>query len=94
MRDLHPDMTVMQVLTLALIAESPGILQRDLYRQLGATDSAASRIVAILSDVGSRNTPGMGLVSMRVNPQDRRERLVELTSKGRRLWDDVSRDLI
>jgi len=78
---------------LFLIAGRPGIAQRDLYRLMDATDSAASRIVAMLSDIGSRNTPGLDLVSMEVNPQDRREKHLALTHKGRRLMDDILTDL-
>lgn len=93
LRDQHPDATITQAICLFLIAGSPGIAQRDLYRLMGTTDSAASRIVAMLSDIGSRNTPGMDLVSMAVNPEDRRERHLTLTAKGRRLMDDITTDL-
>lgn len=92
-RDLHTDMTVAQLMCFMLIVERPGITQRDLYQLLGMTDSASSRIVAILSDIGSRGTPGLGLVDMRTNPMDRRERLLYLTHRGSRLAEDMQRDL-
>jgi DNA-binding MarR family transcriptional regulator len=85
-------MTVNQMITLFLIAENPGLTQRDLLVSLGTTDSASSRIIALLSDIGSRNVVGLALVEMKVNVQDRRERHLFLTSKGRRLMEDIGTD--
>ena len=93
LRDIHQDMTVAQVVCLLLVADRPGITQRDLHKLLDTTDSAASRIIALLSDVGSRGTPGMELVLMRENPNDRRERHIFLTAKGRRILEDIATDL-
>ena len=93
LRNLHVDMSITQVMALFMIADRPGITQRDLHTLLGTTDSASSRIVALLSDIGSRNVQGMGLVEMKVNLEDRRERNLYLTRKGRLLCDDVSNDL-
>ena len=93
LRDRHSDMTLQQAMSFFLVAEKPGITQRELYEALGTNDSVASRTVAILSDVGSRNTPGLDLVEMRINPEDRRERILRLTPKGRRLMDDIVNDL-
>lgn len=93
LRDRHADMTLQQAMTFFLVAQNPGITQRALYEALGTNDSVASRTVAILSDVGSRNTPGLDLVEMKINPQDRRERVLRLTPKGRRMMDDIVEDL-
>jgi len=93
LRDLHSDMTLLQASFLMYVARSPGVSQRALYEALGSNDSVASRTLAILSDVGSRNTPGLGLINMRPNPQDRRERVVTLTPKGNRLMADLAEDI-
>lgn len=92
-RDLHPDVTALQVQVFLLVAETPGIPQSDLYKSLGVSDSAASRIIAILSDIGGRHTEGFKLIEVQVNPHDRRERRINLTTKGQRLADDVARDI-
>jgi DNA-binding MarR family transcriptional regulator len=93
LRDRHADMTLLQAMCFFTVATKQGITQRALYEELSASDSAASRILAVLSDIGDRKTAGLDLVSMRVNPNDRRERLLYLTPKGRRLIDDIAADL-
>lgn len=93
LRDLHADMTITQIMALFMIAERPGITQRDLHVVLGTTDSASSRIVALLSEIGSRNLEGLHLVEMKVNVQDRRERHLYLTPKGRRICEDITNDI-
>ena len=92
-RDLHNEATVLQVQLFLLVTERPGIAQSDLYTALGVSDSAASRILAFLSEIGGRHSEGLRLIAISVNPNDRRERTVTLTTKGQRLADDVSRDI-
>lgn len=94
LRDLHPDMTVLQAMCLAYIAAKPGMTQRELYRHLGSNDSVASRTVALLSDIGNRGTPGFDLVRMDVDPADRRQRLLSLTPKGCRFAKDLAQDIV
>lgn len=93
LRDLHPDMTLLQSLFFLAVGNEPGITQRELYDRIESNDSVASRTIAILSDIGNRNTEALGLVEMRVNPKDRRERQLYLTPKGRRLLEDIQRDV-
>lgn len=92
-RDLHPDITAQQILFLLAIATSPGITQRELYQWVGSNDSVASRTISLLTDYGNRHTPGLDLVRMEEDPNDRRRKTLELTAKGRRLMDDVTADL-
>lgn len=92
-RDLRPEITALQVQVFLLVAERPGIPQSDLYKALGVSDSAASRIIAILSDIGGRYTEGFKLIEVSVNPNDRRERTIGLTTKGQRLAEDMARDI-
>lgn len=93
LRDLHPDMTLSQIQLLAVVADNPGIIQAEVFQRLGQTDSAVSRNIALLSDIGSRHRDGLELIDIRVNPQDRRERFLSLTRKGERLMVDLSMDL-
>jgi DNA-binding MarR family transcriptional regulator len=93
LRDRHADMTLQQAMFLFYVAQRPGITQREVYEALGSSDSVASRTLAILSDVGLRNVAGLELVEMKVNPQDRRERFLSLSPKGKRLMDDILSDL-
>lgn len=93
LRDRHADMTLLQAQCLALVAANPDITQIDLCRATGMSDATASRTIAMLTDIGSRAVEGMDLVRMTVNPEDRRVRLLSLTSKGKRLMDDLMVDL-
>lgn len=88
LRDLHPDFSLNYAMILFTVAANPGITQRRLYTDLGLNNSAASRAIAILSDAGDRTTAPLGLVSVDVLPDDRRERTLTLTSKGQRLIND------
>jgi DNA-binding MarR family transcriptional regulator len=94
LRDQHADMTVFQAQFFVAIASSDPeeVNQRELWRDLDSSDSVASRTLALLSDIGSRTTTGLDLLVLRTNPMDRRERLVSLSSKGRRLWHDIMND--
>ena len=93
LRDIHPDMTVLQAQMLFVIACHEGLSQRECYSLVGTNDSTASRVLAILSDIGGRSVAPMHLVAVRVNPEDRRERVLSLTRKGNNLLKDIQRDL-
>lgn len=93
LRDLYSDMTILQAMCFLIVAGRPGIAQRELYRELGTTDSAASRVVALLSDVGSRSGVGLDLIETRIDPEDRRNRILTLTRRGERLIEDIARDI-
>jgi DNA-binding MarR family transcriptional regulator len=91
--DLRPEMTLQQAKCLLVIAAKPGITQRSLMQQINGNDSTVSRHLAQLSDLGDRNIPGMDVIKMQVNLDDRRERVLHLTPKGRRLLRDSEGDL-
>ena len=93
LRDVHPDMTLLQASYLLHVAANPGVTQRATYEALDSNDSIGSRTLAMLSDIGGRNVPALDLIAMTINPMDRRERLLDLTPKGRRLMADLMRDL-
>lgn len=93
LRDRHVDMTLQQAMVFLYVAAHPGIAQRELFKALEVSDSAASRNLALLSDIGNRGLPGLDIVTMKVNPIDRRERLLDLTAKGKRLLADIMEDL-
>ena len=94
LRDLHPDFTVSQLQLLALVALEPGCTQARVYERLAQSDSSISRNIALLSEIGNRYRGGLSLISVKVNQQDRRERLLFLTEKGKRLFRDIEGDFL
>lgn len=54
----------------------------DLKRKLGCGLSTASRYAHYLSDSTRFKKPGKGLVAMRVDPEDGRRKIIELTAAG------------
>jgi DNA-binding MarR family transcriptional regulator len=91
--DTYPDMTMTQFRIFAYIAENPGITQRELIEHLGVTDTTGSRTVQLLGSDGTRGKPGLRLVDVRPDPSDRRQRLLSLTDKGRRLMGDIEEEM-
>jgi DNA-binding MarR family transcriptional regulator len=98
LNDLHPEMTIRQAIALLKVAAYPGIKQREIREDLGrqgrpAAESVVSRVLAVLSDVGVGGMEGLGLVEMTPSREDRREKLLTLSSKGVRVIGDILRDL-
>ena len=93
LKDQHYAMTVQQAMYLMYIAANPGSTQARAYEGLGSSDCVAGRTLAILSEQGRQDVMGLNLVVMKINPNDRRERLLYLTPKGQHLMDDIMKDL-
>ena len=91
--DHYPDMTIFQAMHFLYIAENPGISQHDLIVGMGVTDTTGSRTVQLLGPDGTRGKPGLNLIVVKTDPQDRRQRLLSLSDKGRRLLADIGEDL-
>lgn len=89
LRDLHEDMTVLQAEVLFTVAADPRITQATLSERLGVSNSHASRVAAWLGEFGGRNVEPLNLVVVGLNPKDRRERLMDLSPKGRRVMTDL-----
>lgn len=85
LQGIHPDMTLNQLLVLLLVATNPGITQRDIMDKAGLADSSASRIVAMLSDHGSRGSGPFYLIEATTGLGDRRHKPLRLTKKGQGL---------
>lgn len=93
LRKVHPDMTLNQALVLIRTAMKPGITQREIMRDVGLADSTASRIIAILSNIGNRGTGPFELVSLKEAIEDRRQKHITLTHKGRQVVASIIKAL-
>ena len=95
LRDIHPEMTILQAMCFLTVARHPGITQRALSAEVGSSDSATSRILAALSDLGDRKmASGFDLIKMTTDKSDRRVKQVRLTPKGQRLLADITEDIL
>ncbi len=85
-----PDITVQRVLILMAVGANEGLSQKALLETLDATSiTALSRNLADLSAFTSRKCAGPGLIELKTDPMNLRERRVHLTRKGRRLVRDL-----
>ncbi|MBZ9671648.1 MarR family winged helix-turn-helix transcriptional regulator [Mesorhizobium sp. ES1-3] len=82
-RKLDSEMQMQTALIFLLIAKDEGCSVRDLEQLTGLTSASCSRNVAALSDVGRKGNPGHNLVAVKVDADDRRQRNLFLTTKGR-----------
>ena len=76
-----------QLEMLLIIADTPGLTQREIADRSDMTTSTISRAVDVFSDSGRRDGRGgaAGLVEIRLDPADERLKLVYLTEKGQAL---------
>ena len=91
--DQHKEMPAQQMQVLFYVALNEGNTQRELCRDLGMPVSTASRNVAALSHVHRLGKEGLGLVTWVDDPEDRRAKLLTLTSKGQALMRKVLQTL-
>lgn len=105
LRKEHSDMTILQSMIFFRVAELPGITQRGMLEDMETIDSVTSRAVAVLSSAGVRvrdpkdpnkivrETKPLRLIELREDPDDRRQKSLFLTGKGRQLMQDIMNDL-
>ena len=91
LRNLHSGMTLAQAQVFLEIVLNPHIQQVKLAETAGLDDSSISRIAALLSNYGSRNTEGLGLIKIDIDENDRRYRTFSLTAKGERVRDQLAK---
>jgi DNA-binding MarR family transcriptional regulator len=82
---IDPSMTMEAWQALLLIAVQDVKSVNELKQRLDVSMSTASRIVAYLSDAGSRGKTGLGIVEVGHNPQDRRRLVISLSNSGEEL---------
>lgn len=85
LRKIDADMPVNQTVCLAWVALNEGRTQVELRRDLDMASSTSSRSLAALSKVHRLGKPGLDLIEWAENPEDRRAKLLFLSTKGRAL---------
>ncbi|MHA6730000.1 hypothetical protein [Devosia sp. A369] len=79
---LDAEMQIQVVTMLAIVAQRPGVYQRDMDGHVGVSQSSVSRNVHILSRCRRDGTPGFGLVEQRPDARDVRSQRLCLTAAG------------
>lgn len=92
-RKLDPDMQLPMAATLLIVALRDGVSRTEVMHELNVAGSTATRNLMGLMAEGRLGRKGHGLISQRVNPDERRWRMHSLTPEGaevvRRLADIV-----
>ena len=95
-RKLDPDMQLPMVASFLLVVLKDGISRTEVMERLGVAGSTATRNLMGLMEKGRLGRPGHGLVSQRVNPDERRWRMHSLAPKGevflRRIFEILDPD--
>lgn len=88
-REYENEITANAISTLLILIEQGGVVsQKELGDRLGIPQSTVSRTVAHLGE-GSFKKEGLGLVTTREDPKDRRFKIVVFTPKGKNLASEV-----
>jgi DNA-binding MarR family transcriptional regulator len=86
--DMH--ISVAQLQILIYVGEHPDCTIMEAAEAVNLPTSTASRHIAELGRGISRNSPGLELIESSENPDNRRERLVQLTRKGGMLLNTIT----
>jgi DNA-binding MarR family transcriptional regulator len=68
--------------------EHKGVNQANLMRLMGMFSSTLSRNLQVLGS-RHRNGEGLGLIKLETDPKDSRGKVIFLTPRGRRLWEQM-----
>ncbi|MGV8830389.1 MAG: hypothetical protein ACOH2N_00305 [Devosia sp.] len=79
---LDTEMQLPMVAMLVIVAQRPGVYQRDMDGLVGVSQSSVSRNVHNLSRYRRDGSPGFGLVEQRPDPKDVRSQRLFLTVAG------------
>ncbi len=92
LRQQYQDMTMVQASVLCSLWESKEASQAEIARRIGVREATVSRSISLLSNYGTRNnTPGLDLVRMEADPNDRRQRIYTFTPKGRNVMGTLEK---
>ncbi len=83
LRRLDSTMSAQQATVFLYVASHEGAIITDIWRALDLPTGSASRTLYALSAWKEPRVPGLGLIDIRDDPEDRRKRIVSLSPKGR-----------
>ena len=89
-RGLDPEISAQEIALFLKIADNKDISLTALADDLKISQSSVSRNIMKLSEINRHRTEGLGLVETFENPENRREKLVRLTAKGRQFFKNLN----
>lgn len=84
-RAIDPEMPMGAAVSFLLIAGGDDLSVTELSKQGGFALSSASRYVQSLGEMDRHHRPGHDLVKDRVDPMERRKKILEVTPRGKRI---------
>lgn len=90
---IHAEVPVSHLRVLLVVGAEQGMSVTEYAKRSGLTLSGCSRAIVQLSSIRRAHEPGPDLINVGINPMNRRERVVKLTTKGQRLFDSIMREL-
>jgi DNA-binding MarR family transcriptional regulator len=91
MRKIDSTMPIQTFLVFLIIASEEGLTLSEIAQRAGLSQSSASRNFAALSVVSKSSNKGLGLITTKEDPEERRRKIARLTAKGKRLSDALVR---
>ena len=88
-REISPRMEVQDLEVFLIVAERPGVTPREIEDLAGVTRTSASRAGYRLSSEVLPGEPGLGLVVIEGDPQDRRKKALYLSPRGQRFLNSL-----
>jgi hypothetical protein len=85
-RTMHPRIEAQTIVTFLMVASHEGRTQQQIAELVGTTQSSVSRNLAALAQYGD---VALDLVTIRENPENRRQKEVRLTPKGRMVIQQI-----
>lgn len=93
-REAYADMSGTTLSVFLIVATNPAISAKDLLKRIPDTSqSAISRHLSTLGEWNWRGGPGLGLVDLVEDPEDRRNKIAFLSAKGKQLAIKMARAL-
>jgi DNA-binding MarR family transcriptional regulator len=88
-RELDSEIQAQAMSLFLCVAENPGITMQKAAKLLAVSQSSISRNAMLLSRLRRDRKPGLELLETRDNPDNLREKMMELTPKGKRLASQI-----
>lgn len=89
-RAVDQDMPIGQIAFFLHASREEGSTLRDVAQMANCKMATASRYLSTLSVKGRKTDDGLNLLYYEENPVDRRQKLIYLTDKGRKLLDTLA----